>query len=92
MIVECQYEFISPEGGASILVSGVQGYSPGQPRKATEWRLTVPDEYAAQFGGRIEFASLDLALAALARHFCDKDTAAVEKRLVLNFDDRPSLA
>lgn len=85
------YEFTPPNGGPAISVSGLQDYSPGQPRKADVWKLGVPAEHAAAFGGHLEYGSYDSAVAALAQQFCGGDIGAARRCLVLKFDDRPSV-
>jgi hypothetical protein len=79
------YEFRPPDGDPDhpILIHGLQEDSPGQSRKVDIWKVTVPPEYAAEFGNRDEFGSYGAMVRALAGLFCGGDENAAANLLTM---------
>ena len=91
MISNRRYEFTPPDSSSAIIIEGLQHYSPGRTRKVDVYKLDVPAEHAARFGGRVDFNTWKALIATLARMFCDGDEKAAADRMVLKWSDRPPL-
>ena len=86
-ITNRRYEFTPPNGSSSIKVLGLQTYSSNEAGKVDVWRLDVPAEHAARFGGDVEFDSWKTLIATLANMFCNSDEKAVSTRMALKWSD-----